>query len=99
MRDTIEPEWGMAMKDKTDLIDRLTLTGWVLLVLLGGIFTVLVPVLLFYVYPAALQAGGRTTRYAIVATFMALGVPTFLLCKWLLETLGISIARPPDSDA
>jgi hypothetical protein len=88
----------MATQDKPDLIDRLTLTGWVLLVILCGIFTVLVPVLLFNVYPAALQVGGRTTRYAIIATFMALGVPTFLLCKWVLEKLGIAIARPPHSE-
>ena len=68
-----------------DSLDRLTVAGWLLIMVLGAIFEVLVPLLLFNVFPAVLEAGGRTTRYAIVATFMALGWPSFLLCRWLLE--------------
>ena len=84
------------MRDgREELLDRLTLVGWLLIILNGAAFCVLAPLFLFYVWPDLLQAGGRATRYAMVATFMAGGLPSFLLCKWLVEKCGVTVLKPP----
>jgi hypothetical protein len=57
----------------------------------------LAPLLLMLVCPAALEAGGRVTRWAVTGTVMGCGYPCFLLSKWLLERWGIIVLRPPGS--
>jgi hypothetical protein len=84
------------MNDQTEeQLDRLTWVGWLLIAVHGGVFAILAPLLLFVVCPAALQAGGRVTRWAITGTIMICGYPCFLFSKWLLEKWGIIVLRPP----
>jgi len=83
------------MKESTEtLLDRLTLAGWLLLVVHMGIFALLAPVLLFYLWPGLLQVGGRVTGYSLVGTALVTGGACFFAMKWLLEKCGITILRP-----
>ncbi len=84
------------MRDgREELLERLTLVGWLIVILNGAAFCVLAPLFLFAVWPEVLRVGGQTTRYVMVAAFMAGGLPSFLLCKWLLEKCGVTVLRPP----
>ena len=80
--------------ENEEQLDRLTMVGWLLIAVHGGVFAVLAPLLLFTFFPSVLEVGGRVTRYAIVGTHMICGYPCFLLSKWLLEKSGITVLRP-----
>ena len=79
-----------------DLIDRLTVTGWVVFIIHAGVACVLGPLLLFYVWPEILEVGGKITTGAIILTIMALSAGSFKCCQWLLESCGIMLAQPKD---
>jgi hypothetical protein len=83
------------MKDSTEsLLERLTLAGWLLLIVHMGIFALLAPILLFYLCPTLLQIGGRATGYSLAVIAMFTGGLSFLGAKWLFERLGVTILRP-----
>jgi hypothetical protein len=78
-----------------DQLDRLTLTGWALIVVHAAVFAVVGPLLVVNFLPAALIAGAGMSRRTMTAAIMISGGASFLLCKWLLQKCGITVIRPP----
>jgi hypothetical protein len=73
-------------------LNRLTLTGWLLIVVHAAVFAVVGPMLAVNFLPPAL-----ITRRTLVITIMASGGGCFLLCKSLLEKWGVTVIRPPQT--
>ena len=51
-------------------LNRLTLAGWFLIIICGGVCVLLVPYLVVTYFPVRLEMGTRLTKYAIMITFM-----------------------------
>ena len=75
-------------------LNRLTPTGWGVLVGNCLICCVVAPFMLVWLCPSLLEAGGRIQKYTIAAGFLILCGGGCFVCKWLLEKCGITVLRP-----
>jgi hypothetical protein len=79
---------------REDMLNRLTLAGWLVMVAHMTILSVLAPLVLVNVWPSLMQAGGRPAGYVMAGTFLVLGGVSFFACKWLLGKCGVVLVRP-----
>jgi hypothetical protein len=80
---------------REELLKRVTLAGWLLIVVDGAAMAFLVPLALARGFPEAFAAIASSGRlFALIAT--TCGLVVFFAGKCLLEMLGVPVVRPKD---
>jgi hypothetical protein len=81
------------MRDcREELLNRLTLAGWLLLIVDAGAVALVAPILLARLFPGAFALIASSGRLMALICTAFVGV-MFFLCKVLLERLGIVVVR------